>query len=238
LANHNNWYEQAFNRRYVELYAHRDENECTALYDTLAALGLFPANGIVVDAACGNGRWLKILRLHNQPATGFDLSTTQLKFVENEYVVRANLLQFPYQSKSVTVVTSIFSSFGYFDSVAEDIQQLTETARILKVGGWFIIDTAPPRTLEHLVPEGSHTFSDGVTAKIQRNRDGIRAIKTVTLDTGDYWEEKLRIYEEHEIDAMAQSVGLQLQWRIGDYTGETYHPGTSPRMIGCYVRTN
>ncbi len=206
------------------------------MYNTLQQREMFPITGFVVDAACGTGRWMQILTEHAIPTIGFDLSRDLLDHTGNLSVIRGNLLQIPFQSKSASAITSLFSSFGYFASSELDYQQLSEFSRILKPNGWLLLDTAPIRTLDTLVVENLQRFSDGSTAKITRRREDNVVIKTILLDSDEYWEEHLRIYDSDTLDRILFKIGFELSWRIGDYDNKPFNETDSPRMIGCYVR--
>ena len=181
---------------------------------------------------------MHVLQGYGNDTIGFDLSSELLEQASNANVIRSNLLSFPFQGNIFNAVTSIFSSFGYFEEETDDLWQLSEVARVLQPGGWFILDTAPVRTLDNLVPVSNHIFSDGVKAEITRHREGNRVIKIVHLSNGESWEEHLRIYDTKTLDEMTSSVKLDLRWRIGDYNGADFNEIRSPRIIGCYVRTN
>lgn len=237
-SNHHDWYLQAFNYRYLELYSHRDENELHQLYDTLVRFGLFPTNGQILDAACGAGRWLRYLLQNGLNAIGFDLSDALLSQCRELPVIRADMRSLPFENESFTSVHSLFSSFGYFDDIRDDYRQIQEFVRVLKKNGWLLLDTLPPRYLQNLPPDNTFRFSDKVVAFIHRESRLNVIYKTVRLDNGEMWEERLRVYTPSELDQLLSEHNCSLLWRIGHYDGSPYSENESPRLISCYVRNS
>ncbi|MCX7834828.1 MAG: class I SAM-dependent methyltransferase [bacterium] len=237
ITSNTEWYHRAFNQRYLELYSHRDEKELAQLFFTLVHFKLFPTDGKVLDAACGAGRWLRYLIRNGVDAIGFDLSSELLKECSDLPVVQADMRSLPFEDQTFISVHSLFSSFGYFVDAEEDMRQIREFVRVLKKDGWILFDTIPDRFLYELPPDNTYQFSDGVIASIHRETKQNIIYKTVQLDNGEMWEERLRVYTPIELDQMFQKYGCCLLWRLGNYDGSSYNANYSPRMISCYVRT-
>lgn len=191
----------------------------------------------MLDAACGAGRWLRLLIERDIDAIGFDLSDLLLSTCSDLPVFQADMRKLPFYDGTFISVHSLFSSFGYFESVDEDIKQLSEYVRVLKPTGWLMLDTMPFRSLTELPPDNTFTFSDGVIATIHRIRKENVIHKTIHLDNGDQWEERLRLYSTLELDEMLSQFQMKLIQRFGDYQGSLYDEIQSRRVISCYVRT-
>ena len=136
------WFQEAFDAPYLEVYAHRNQQEADqATACLLEPLGLPGLQ--VLDLACGAGRWLRPLAQAGADVVGVDLSLplleraaqmrreTQLPFD----LLRCDMLHIPLRSNSRDLVLSMFTSFGYFDEPEQDIAVLQEAHRVLRMGG-------------------------------------------------------------------------------------------------------
>ena len=78
------WYQEWFGEEYLELYAHRDENEArqqVAFFREQCG----HIDGEVLDLACGMGRHIQELQTLGYRAIGCDLSYTLLRTGIKEY---------------------------------------------------------------------------------------------------------------------------------------------------------
>src|SRR5262249_22826315 len=46
-----------------------------------------------------------------------------------------------FAANSFDLVVSMYNSFGYFDRRADDLRMLREVNRVLRPGGWFVVNT-------------------------------------------------------------------------------------------------
>jgi len=128
--------DQEITRREVDLFTH--------------ILGLKPEDSIL-DLCCGHGRHsLELARRGFKNVEGLDIS---------HYLIRRARLQaereglkvkfregdarrLPYQADSFDVVMILGNSFGYFESIRDDLQVLKEVRRVLRPWGKILIDVA------------------------------------------------------------------------------------------------
>lgn len=235
------WYETAFQSDYLERYRRRSDAEAEAAVSRL--LDRLGPRGPVLDLCCGGGRHLRPLLRHGLDAYGVDLSAPLLaearRGLEPEdrgRVVRADMRHLPFAT-GLRAVLSFFTSFGYFESDADNDRVLFEVARVLGPGGWFVLDLMDRDwTIENLVPESQREL-DGRRLVERRwvTSDGRRVEKeSVTTDaTGmrHTAHESVRIYTRDEIEARFRSVGLEVPEVWGSFGGEAHLGGTSRRMI-------
>src|SRR5260221_1019980 len=137
------WYQEWFGEEYLELYAHRDENEARAQVAFFRAQ--FGAiDGRVLDLACGMGRHIKELTALGYDAVGCDLSYTMLRTGREEYgpmpVARADMRSLPFCSDSFAGLVNFFTSFGYFADEDENREVVREMTRVLAPGAGFLFD--------------------------------------------------------------------------------------------------
>ena len=148
------WWRTAFDACYLERYAHRDAAEAEA-----AVAAIMPrlrgVRGPVLDAGCGAGRHLAVLRAAGVPAFGFDFSAdllTRAPASVRRGTVRADLRALPFAERSCGAVLLFFTVFGYF-SEDENARVLSSLVRLCAPDGFVLLDlpdaeriTLVPRT--------------------------------------------------------------------------------------------
>jgi SAM-dependent methyltransferase len=234
------WYEDAFGDLYTVLYAHRSV-EAAAPEAAFAAqvLGLEPADRLL-DLCCGGGRHLVHLSKIVRFAAGLDYSRALLQegrglLGASGRLVRADMRAVPFHA-AFDAVTNFFTSFGYFQDCAENMQVIRDTANALKPGGRFFIDYVNPAYVrDTLDAESERTIGayqihecrwiDDETKRVNKvmrvQRDG----KTIaTLG------ESVRLYEEPELRALLEGEGLVCEAIFGNYNGVPL-ARHEPRMI-------
>ena len=233
------WFEGWFGTEYLELYPHRDEDEAERAVELIVGRVELPEGAVVMDLACGAGRHVEHLREHGYRAFGLDLSLDLLRVARGDGlpVVRGDMRSLPVATHGVALVTSFFTSFGYFEDPADDEDVLREIRRVLAPGGWFAVD---------------FLNADRVRARL-RDRDEVeigrrRVVQTRELIEGgsvvqkriEIFEhgrraprvffERVRLYGADELWAMLQASGIEPFQTYGDYSGGALSPG-APRVI-------
>jgi ubiquinone/menaquinone biosynthesis C-methylase UbiE len=102
-----------------------------------------PKNGWVLDAACGTGRHSTRLAKDGYFMVGVDVSRALLAIAKKEgnfEVVLGDLRWLPFRAESFAGALSMDNSFGYQPTEKMDFLGLTETSRVLKKGGLFVLD--------------------------------------------------------------------------------------------------
>lgn len=234
------WYREWFGEEYLELYAHRDEQEArrqVAFFrDRFGDVA-----GVILDLACGTGRHLTELNGEGFAAAGCDLSFTLLRTGIDEYgplpVARADMRALPFCSNSFGGLVNFFTSFGYFATEEENLDVVREMARVLRPGGVFLFDYLNvDRELEGLVERESLDTPRG-RVEIERwfdPRD--RSFnKRITIGQKRFLE-RVRGYDLGEITTMFNSSGLSIDEAFGDFQGAPFDV-TSPRLILVGSRT-
>ena len=237
------WFEAAFGRFYADLYAHRDDSEAEALLRTLAPL--LPAEGPVLDLACGGGRLLRLLRRRYPDAVGLDLSAELLGLARAcgpEFrLVRADMRALPLARESFAAVFSLFTSFGYFADPEEDRLTLERVVRRLRPLGIFVLDFLNARrVIGELVPHSREQIGDRDVESV-RSYDPLTQVirKVVRVHEGSEiaweYEERVRAYLPSQLDEICGGVGLDVVVRYGDYAGGPFDESSSPRyiLVGC-----
>ncbi len=236
------WYEEAFNREYLEVYAHRDEE------DARRALRLFEEQGVIrprdriLDLACGDGRHSLMLCRRGHRVVGLDLSHELLLEFRlsgdcDVPLVRGDMRHVPHREGVFDVVLSLFTSFGYFEDDEDDWQVIREIARVLRPGGRFVLDFLNElRVRAELRPHSERELASGVHVTESRriDADRRRVVKTVELRRGGEllrrWHEAVRLHTRLEIERTLHDSGLTQVRAFGDFDASP-HSESSPRLI-------
>lgn len=109
------------------------------------ALGLKRGERLL-DVACGTGRHALRLARRGADVVGVDATDAYLRVarrgarkLKNARFTRADMRFLPFTGEFDAAV-NLWTSFGYFETPAEDLEVLRGVARALKPGGRFLID--------------------------------------------------------------------------------------------------
>ena len=237
----NPWFLDWFGSEYLALYPHRDRAEARRAVKLLCdATGLGPGTR-VLDVGCGSGRHLAEMQRVGYRAMGLDLSPSMLEaagsVVSGRFLVRADMRSLPFRTGSFDVVTSYFTSFGYFDDENDDLRALFEARRLLAAGGWYLLDFLnASEVVAHLRTEDRRILSGADVVQERRLVDGGRIIeKRIRIEAhGEAgtreFVERVRLYEPGELNSMLLRAGLTPGPTFGGYDRSPHSPG-SPRYI-------
>lgn len=235
------WYRNWFGSEYLALYPHRDQAEARRAVALLCeTTGLGPGTR-ALDLGCGPGRHLGELRRAGYRATGLDLSRSMIEAarasVPEAGLVRADMRRLPLRSGAFDVVTSYFTSFGYFDDENDDLMVLSEVRRVLKAGGWYLLDFLNAHeVVANLRVEDRRTVSGLRFVQKRSLVEGGRIIeKRIRIDAGGQsppreFVERVRLYRPGELDSMLLRTGLTPGPVFGGYERSPY-TRMSPRYI-------
>ena len=237
----NPWFREWFGSEYLALYPHRDRAEGRRAVKLLRDVtGLGPGTR-VLDVGCGPGRHLAEMHRIGYRATGLDLSPSMLEAtraaVPDCGLVRADMRRLPFRAASFDVVTSYFTSFGYFERAEDDRGALLEARRLLRAGGWYLLDFLnAAEVVAHLKTEDRRTVSGMRVVQERRLADGGRIIekriRIVAAGEAPAREfvERVRLYRPEDLNAMLTGAGLTPGPTFGGYDRSPFSPA-SPRYI-------
>ncbi|TVP55288.1 MAG: class I SAM-dependent methyltransferase [Gemmatimonadales bacterium] len=245
------WFRRWFGEEYLRVYPHRDKREARRAVELLlhrlenagVDLPQTPPTGPpdVLDLACGAGRHLGALAELKVSAVGLDLSEHLLQearaTLTTPRLLRGDMRHLPFADATFTVVTSFFTSFGYFETEREDRGVLREIRRVVKPGGHVLLDFLNAAQVRAgLRPHDVHTIGDREVVQQRRLlEDGRRVEKQIRI-TGpgsgppQRFTERVRLYESDELTRLLASEGLKPLELFGDYGGGSHGPET-PRAI-------
>ncbi|MEZ5330506.1 MAG: class I SAM-dependent methyltransferase [Thermoanaerobaculia bacterium] len=235
------WYREWFGEEYLELYAHRDAGEAAANVGAVLDLVGGDEPRAVLDLACGTGRYTRALRAAGLRTLGLDLSLTLLARSPGLPRVAGDMCRLPFDDSTFDWVLNFFTSFGYFEDEADNRRVLGEVARILTVGGLFLLDLFNlDHVLATLEPHEALEL-DGRRVEIERwyDPESRRMNKRIRLpdEPAESWGgrsksflESVRAYRRDEVVEALDDAGLAVERILGDFRGEPFHRD-SERLI-------
>jgi ubiquinone/menaquinone biosynthesis C-methylase UbiE len=234
------WFEESFGEDYLLVYRHRSKSSAKKEVRAITRwLDLKPGQH-VLDLCCGTGRHSIALAEEGLHVTGIDLSETLLKHAREESAgrniryVRGDMRELPFEDGSFDVVVNLFTSFGYFETDADNQKVLHEIARVLRPGGAFLIDFLNRQSVQSRLVPVSEREQNGLHIREERRIDGDFVRKTITITAPDghrrQYHERVKMYTYEQMRDMLAQSGLRVEDAKGDFEGNPY-TSESPRMI-------
>lgn len=110
-----------------------------------------PKHRKILDLCCGEGRHSVLFSHKGHEVVGLDYSSNFLQVARVQAAKKKADVRFVkgdmkktsqyFAKDNFDVVTSLYNSFGYFDKRSDDIKTIKEVNKVLKPGGYFIINT-------------------------------------------------------------------------------------------------
>lgn len=237
------WFRRWFGDEYKRLYPHRDAREAEAQARFVIRMLPVTPEWRILDVGCGQGRHLAYLRGEGFPhCLGLDLSLPLLRDARasGQPVARGDMRHLPFRRGGFDLVTSFFTSFGYFATFEEDVEALAQMVSLLKPGGHLFLDLInKPYLVKHLVPADRRVVEGAVVEQSRRvegpiDGPGAVVVKDIAITRPDgsreAYQERVRLYARDEMTALASRFGLEVKAAFGDEKGGPWRGDDSPRM--------
>ena len=238
------WYEKAFCQNYLDVYAHRTDDQARAEVEFAKKHLQLKTNQIVLDLCCGAGRHAFALSPMVKTVVGYDLSSDLLGAAAKEnlsrncaniYWQKGDMRHFDFK-ESFDAVVNFFNSFGYFENEEENLQVLKNIFCALKPKGRVLMDlmnkTCIIKNLQPISEKIVNEFLVKETRSI--SPDGLRVKKQVKIFQADQlineYQESVRMYTPKELTTLLSSVGFSNIQFFGSLTSEPVND-TSSRII-------
>jgi len=234
------WFKIAFGELYPLVYPHRDVAEAARVASKLAPI--VGTSRPVLDVACGDGRYMSALGASGADVYGVDLS----EFLLGEAAKRAGLAgrlvcgdmrQLPFRSAVFGSAINMFTSFGYFESDADNAHVLGEVARVIAAGGVFVLDFINAGIVrDRIQPHSCRAVKDAeVDETRELSGDGRVLTKRVRVrrpgrEPVEYLEQ-VRLYGRDDLRALVHHAGFDVTDEHGDYELGAFDAALSPRLI-------
>ncbi|MBU2915908.1 class I SAM-dependent methyltransferase [Reichenbachiella agariperforans] len=234
------WFDEWFDTIYYHiLYKNRDYTEAGRFLDNLITYFDLSANAKILDLACGKGRHSIYLNEKGFDVTGVDLSEQNITFAKTK---ENNTLHFDihdmrdiYRPETFDYVFNLFTSFGYFDSIDENLDVIRATVASLKPGGKLLIDFLNPYVVVNHLVEAEDKTIDNIHFKISREyTDDQYIVKNISVDDhGQHFDymEKVKAIRRTDFLNYFDANGLKVLDLFGDYSLAPYEKEKSDRLI-------
>lgn len=247
------WYKTLFERDYYDCFllggartdvpAEEWERRTDQQTEFVVQALELPEGARILDLCCGWGRHAVRLAQLGYRVTGLDLSAYHLRLakaaarragVEVEWV-HADMREIP--RRRFDAVINMFTSFGYFETEAEDQRVLDGVARALRPGGRFFIDTINHDFLMRVFRENDWQRRADGAVTLERRRYDVRTGRienewTYIAADGKRRRQSFshRLYTYTELAAMLAKAGLTVRRAWGGLDGRELTM-ESPRTV-------
>ncbi|NNC83985.1 MAG: methyltransferase domain-containing protein [Flavobacteriales bacterium] len=233
------WFKTWFDTAYYHLlYRHRDENEAAFFIHRLIDVLDLRAGDKVMDLACGRGRHSITLHDAGFEVLGLDLSKNSIRAART--FARPGLrfeqwdMRNVYPEKGFACVFNLFTSFGYFDSMEDNLKVLRAIHSVLAQEGKLVLDYLNPDALGKI--DGGTTAVDVEEVQFRTSKylENDRVIKEIEVKDGDethQFKESVQLIDLSTFQKLFREAGLQITQTFGDYDLGAFVPESSPRII-------
>ena len=232
------WYTSWFDTPYYHiLYKDRDATEAHAFMDNLTNYLNIPIGGTILDLACGRGRHARYLNKIGFDVTGADLSENSINFAkkyENHRLrFKVHDMSQPF-GKEFDAVFNLFTSFGYFENDASNLNTIKAIKGDLKEYGFGVIDFMnSTQVIDNLVPEDVKIV-DGIEFRLNRYEKGGYIFKDILfeVDAKVYkFTERVKAFTLSDFETLFDQAEVNLLEVFGDYKLRKFDTKTSDRLI-------
>lgn len=231
------WFDSPY---YHRLYRERDQPEAHRLLDTLTAWLRLKPGARVLDLACGRGRHSVDLRRRGFDVTGVDLSPASIaharRFADEHLRFRVHDMRESLgEPGRYDGIFNLFTSFGYFNSEAENVLVLQTVYEALRPGGELVLDYLNTHRVERQLVAEETKLEGGTEFRLRRRiHDGYfeKRIDFVDDDGQPHtFTERVMALWPEQFAEYFRLAGLRVRATFGNYELGPYDAATSPRLL-------
>lgn len=238
LEEKNEWFATWFDSPYYHvLYDNRDEEEARFFLHRLRdELALKPGSK-VLDLACGAGRHSRVLQQLGYAVSGCDLSSNSIK----------EALSYPSNSIPFFVhdmrdalaekydgIFNLFTSFGYFDSKADNLLVLKSIHGALQSEGLLVIDFMNAAKVVKNLQSDQEIQKGQITFIIHKSVIADRIVKSIAFEAEGksyHFQEKVQVLTLTDFEQLLHDAGFSIAQKYGSYALTPYNEAQSDRLI-------
>lgn len=233
------WFDTWFDTPYYHiLYSNRDESEAEVFLTNLMNHMAVPKGASILDLPCGKGRHTLFLAEKGYTLTGADLSVASISLAKSHapegVTFLVHDLRKPAWNESFDYVLNLFTSFGYFETEAEDKAAFTTLSKALKKGGSLVIDFMNVTRAVNLLKEEETKVMEGIEFHLKRYvKDGYihKEIRFEADNTPYFFTERVKALTLEDFKEFFTFTGLTLVNVFGSYQLDAYDAAESDRLI-------
>lgn len=233
------WFETWFDTHYYHLlYCDRDHEEAKTFIHALANEIHLPQGAKVLDLACGKGRHAVTLHDLGLDVLGVDLSVKSIeeanRHIEDGLRFKVHDMRVPIKNERFFAVFNLFTSFGYFDSLEDNLNVLRSIHTMLEDGGYLILDFMNSvKVVKELVVHETKSI-EGIKFEIERNFNGTHITKSIRFrdkDENHSFQERVQALTPEDFYTMLESTNFKVLSTFGDHSLNTFDRASSDRFI-------
>lgn len=233
------WFETWFDTKYYHtLYKNRDNKEAERFIGNLISFLNILQGSKVLDLACGKGRHSLTLYTHGYNVLGVDLSQSsieQASYFENEHLkFQVHDMRQLIPDKRFKGIFNLFTSFGYFDSVEDNLRVLISIHEMLEDDGILVIDFMNATKVVNTLVAEEVKVVDDITFNITRKFDGNHIFKYIQFNAeGEEkkFMERVQALRLNDFQKLLESVGFAITETFGNFDLEPFNEQHSDRLI-------
>lgn len=233
------WFASWFDTPYYhKLYKNRDFGEAKNFVEQLVTELNIPIDARVLDLCCGRGRHSVQLNDLGFDVLGMDLSGQSIAFAkqfENKNLeFKEGDMRQEYAIGEFDVIFNLFTSFGYFDQLEENLQVLNAIRSYMKPNGVLLIDFLNASKIEQNLPVTEEISSEGINFKIKKSIENGFILKKISFtDAGRNFEfeEKVSAFKLTDFEKMLDQTGFKIEGAYGEYDLSQFSEHASSRLI-------
>jgi SAM-dependent methyltransferase len=232
------WFKTWFDSPYYHLlYENRDENEAHDFILKLCSwLDLKPGTK-TLDLACGAGRHSRVMHQLGLDVSGCDLSVNSIAKAREEapeglkFFVHDMRNELPEQYE---VVMNLFTSFGYFESLADNLKALQSIHKSLADGGILVIDFFNAEKVVREMKRRQEIRRGQILFHIKKDVLNGRIVKTIAFEAdgeSHFYQEKVQALDLVDFQQLLGETGFSINAIFGDYRLNPFDAESSDRLI-------
>ena len=221
--------------------------EAPAVAESVCTIAGLTKGARILDAGCGPGRISVELALRGLDVTGVDIIQAELDAAAETAAdenVKINLVNADLRTYTVAddqkfdAAVCLYTSFGYCDTIAEDVQILQHIKDTLKDGGYFILETTSREIAVQYFTPGEWFERAGKTVltefTVEGAWEGLRS-RWILIDskTGGRIEHEYvqRLYSAVELKRILLGIGFSSVEIYGDFSFSPYNETAKTMVI-------
>ncbi len=230
-----NWFDSEF---YHILYSDRNHKEADLFVKKLVDYFQIAKYQSILDLGCGKGRHSFSLAQYSDAVMGVDLSKNSITFASshsnglNPFFDVADMRSFRL-NKTFDFVFNLFTSFGYFDTLDENIQVLDCIASHQKSGGILLIDYLNSDLVRTNGESKMIKTIQGIDFHLHKYLTNDHVYKKINFEhDGKHFEfeERVQLFQKNDFEKIITDSGYEILNIYGNYSMDSYDE-SSDRMI-------
>lgn len=233
------WFADWFNSKYYFLlYNKRNDDEAKTFINNLFSTFVINKNSKIWDNACGKGRHCKYISQLGHFTTGTDLAENSINeansFNYNNTEFYVHDMRLPFRINYYDVVVNLFTSIGYFKKFNDNFSVFNSVNKALKPNGYFVVDFFNSNKVVNQLTKNNVEKRGDINFNITKEIDNNSIIKKIEFSAEEkqyYFEEKVNLLKLDDFLNFANTNGLKLIQKFGDYQLNDFDENKSDRLI-------